>query len=77
MFIPSEHHTQKRQALFTDSLALHIDRLHRRTARDTEGEVQGKGREAGVAGGEGEEKHTVVHSLNQSYWMDSKENKKY
>lgn len=34
-------------------LALHIDRLHRRTARDTEGEVEGKGSGSGRAGGGG------------------------
>lgn len=45
-------------------LALHIDRLHRKTARDTEGEVKEKVR------GRGEEKHTVVHSLNQRYRME-------
>lgn len=41
-------------------LALHIDRLHRKTARYTEGEVGGKGK----GEGDGEEKHTVLHSLN-------------
>ena len=47
-------------------LALHTDKLHRKTARDTEREeVRGNGQ---LLGGR-EEKHTVEHSLNQTYCM--------
>jgi len=42
------------------------------TQRESEGEVKEGGREAGV-----EEKHTVVHSLNQRYRMEREENKKF